>query len=157
MLDITDLCLIRVSFTCLKAVAYDFDWRSCDAYKQYDWFAKFENTMREFQIAWQNYVVNNSAVACGMREGEVGDVERGMGDVWHQLQEPNSLIWIQKCDAGRYRCSILFLFDMGQRGKSYNNLSRSCSVPYYKHNRKTSGIYSIILLYSILLLTMHLV
>ena len=84
MLDITDLCLIRVSFTCLKAVVFhnkQIHWRSCDAYKQYDWFAKFENTMPEFQIACQNYVINNNAVRCGMHEGEVGDVERGMGDV----------------------------------------------------------------------------
>ena len=90
MLDITDFCLITVSFTCLKAVAFDnnggvnryiIHWRSCDAYKQYDWFAKFKNTMREFQIACQNYVIINSAVACGMREGEVGDAERGMRDV----------------------------------------------------------------------------
>ena len=43
--------------------------------------AKFENTMWEFQIACQNDVINNSAVGCGMCEGEVGDVERRMGDV----------------------------------------------------------------------------
>ena len=42
---------------------------------------KFENIMWEFQIACQNDVINNSVGGCGMREGKVGDVERGMGDV----------------------------------------------------------------------------
>ena len=91
MLDITDLCLIRLSFTCLKAVAFDNN----GVVNRYTGghvtpitsaiglqsSAKFENTMWEFQIACQYDVINNSAGGCGMRKGEVEDVERGMGDV----------------------------------------------------------------------------
>ena len=91
MRDITHLCLIRVSFTCLKAVAFDNN----AGVKTYTGghvtpitiviglqsSAKFKNTMWEFQIACQNDVINNSTRACWMRKREVGDVERGMWDV----------------------------------------------------------------------------
>ena len=42
--------------------------------------AKIENTTWEFQIACQFDMFTNSAVGCGMREREVGDVERGIGE-----------------------------------------------------------------------------
>ena len=89
MLDITDLCLIRVSFICLKAVAFNNN----GGLNRYTGghvapiistigllsSAKFENTIWEFQITCQYEVINNRAGGCGMREGEVGDAERGMG------------------------------------------------------------------------------
>ena len=84
MLDITDLCLIRGSFTCLKAVVFDNNG-GVNRYARghvtpitstigLQSSAKFENAMWEFQIACQYDVFNNSAGGCGMREEEVGDV-----------------------------------------------------------------------------------
>ena len=84
MRDITDLCLIGVSFTCLKAVAFD-DNAGVNRYTGrhvtpvtiaigLQSSTKFENSMWEFKIACQNDVINNSTRGCGMRE-------RGMGVV----------------------------------------------------------------------------
>ena len=83
MLVITDLCLIRVSFTCSKAVAFD-NYAGVNRYTGghvtpitsmigLQSSAKFENTMWEFQIACQYDVFNSSAGGCGMREGEERD------------------------------------------------------------------------------------
>ena len=87
MLDITDLCLIRISFTCLKVVAFDSNGRvnrytgghvtpitSTIGLQSSAKFENSQNTMWEFQIAFQYDVFTNSAGGCGMREGEVGDV-----------------------------------------------------------------------------------
>ena len=60
MRDITDLCLIRVSFTCLKAVAF-YDNAGVNGYTRrhvtpitiaigLQSSAKFKNTMWEFQL-----------------------------------------------------------------------------------------------------------
>ena len=84
MQNITDLCLVRVSFTCLKAVAFDDNAgvNRCTGRHVMpitiaiglQLSAKFENTMWEFKIACRNDVINNSARGCGMHE-------RGMGVV----------------------------------------------------------------------------
>ena len=78
MWDITDLCLIRVSFTCLKAIAFD-DNVGVNGYTRrhvtpitiaigLQSSAKFENTMWEFKIACRIDVINNSSArGCGMR------------------------------------------------------------------------------------------
>ena len=79
MLDKADLCLIRVSFTCLKAVVF-YNNGGVNRYTGghvtpitsmigLQSSAKFENTMWEFQIACQYDVYNSSAGGCGMREG----------------------------------------------------------------------------------------
>ena len=77
--------------TCLKAVAFDYNGRVNRYTGDHvtpvastiglQSSAKLKNTMWEFQIACQHDVFNNSAGVCGMSEGEVGDVERGMGNV----------------------------------------------------------------------------
>ena len=84
MLDITDLSLIRVSFTCLKAVAFD-DNAGVNRYTGRhvtpitiavgsQLSAKFENTMWELKIACRNDAIINSARGCGMRERRMGVV-----------------------------------------------------------------------------------